>query len=369
MKKIIFALAAVVALSACSKTEAEYESTREITFTPIAQNITKAMMQGTTFTTDEKFNVWGFYNSTPVEPTSLNDIDTWVSEYLNNYNKDSKVYIDNKTFEYHDNYKFWAGSTPYYWPKVGSLAFAGYHPITTNASYVLDKDNNKMTFASVENSWVNTSSEANDEDLMYFNLTSGYSQNNVVAVFKHALSWLTVNIATTQETLEAKATITVHDVIFTEVAESGTGVVNNQDPIVWTPSTSTEAVETVEADFDLKLAPTTLLQPLFIPQPMAGDIKIRYTVSSPKEEGGFVASFTETKVIPLKSLTGYIPEKNADGSNKTDANGNIIYKSTGHTTWEAAKHYTYNIVISTEEVLIDASVVNWDEVNVPVEIN
>ena len=39
------------------------------------------------------------------------------------------------------------------------------------------------------------------------------------------------------------------------------------------------------------------------------------------------------------------------------------------TEWEAAKHYIYNIVIGTEEILIDASVVNWTDVTIPVDVN
>ena len=43
MKKILIALAAVAALASCSKVEAEYEQTGEITLTPVTKNITKTM--------------------------------------------------------------------------------------------------------------------------------------------------------------------------------------------------------------------------------------------------------------------------------------------------------------------------------------
>ena len=47
MKKILFVLAAVAALTACSKNEIEYEQTSEISFAPVAKNITKSMITGT----------------------------------------------------------------------------------------------------------------------------------------------------------------------------------------------------------------------------------------------------------------------------------------------------------------------------------
>ena len=179
MKKIFFAIAAVAALASCSKSEVEYAQTNEITFTPVAKNITKAMMEGTTFTTSEEFNVWAFYNPT----TELAaDIDAWVAEYLA-AGADAQIYLDDKTFAYDGSYSLWAGkANAYFWPKVGSLAFAGYHPSSVTAAYVLEGDKNQMTFSDVLNSWVSADA-ANTEDLMYFNLTKGFVKNNVTAVF------------------------------------------------------------------------------------------------------------------------------------------------------------------------------------------
>jgi opacity protein-like surface antigen len=69
MKKIFFALAAVIALASCSKSEVEYEQTGEITFTPVTKNITKSMITGTAFPTTESFNVWAWYNQVPAGTT------------------------------------------------------------------------------------------------------------------------------------------------------------------------------------------------------------------------------------------------------------------------------------------------------------
>lgn len=340
MKKIFFAIAAVAALSACSKSEVEYEAAREITFTPVAKNITKAMMDnGTTFNTAEQFNVWAFYNPT-VEAND--DIDGWVAEYIANAANGSKVYIDDKSFAYDSEYSLWAGVTPYFWPKVGTLAFAGYHPSTAPAAYNLSDSANEMTFTDVENSWV-SDAETNTEDLMYFNLTHCYNGNNVTAVFKHALSWLTINLATTQKTLDAGATITVTSVKFTDVKPQGDAVVANQEPISWTPEGTAEDVEVVESDVELTVAAKMQKQPLFIPQVMAGNLEVTYTISSTDD-----SAFTETKVIALNSM--------------------LDNKDNKLSSWDAAKHYVYNIVISTEEILIDASVVDWTDVEVPVEV-
>ena len=337
MKKIFITLAAIATLAACSKSQVAYEQTDVITFTPVAHNITKSMMAGETFTTTEQFSVWAYYNPTTEIAAT---IDEWVDEY--NTADGSSIYLDEKAFAYDTAYSLWAGAeNAYFWPKVGSLAFAGYHPITADASYELSATANKMTFENVTNSWV-TSETTNDEDLMYFNLTKGYARNNVTAVFKHALSWLTIKVATTEKTLDAGATITVSSVKFTAIEPEGTGTVVNQDPITWALEGTAGEVETVKTPVELDDTPATLKEPLFIPQDMDGNLEITYTITSDDD-----SEFTETKVIALNTM------------------------KSGETTlskWEAAKHYIYNIVISTEEILIDASVTKWTDVEVPVEV-
>lgn len=342
MKKILFAIAAIAALSACSKSEVEYEAAGEITFTPVAKNITKAMMDnGETFNTNEQFNVWAFYNPTV---QANNNINAWVAEYVANSENGAKVYIDDKPFAYDGTYQLWAGVTPYFWPKVGTLAFAGYYPSSAPAAYTLSDEANEMTFTDVENSWV-SDAETNIEDLMYFNLTKCYNGNNVTAVFKHALAWLTINLSTTKATLDAGATITVSSVKFTEVMPQGDAVVANQAPIEWTPEGDADEVEVVASTVTLGTTAQMQKQPLLIPQTMDGELHVTYTITSTDN-----SSFTETKVITLNEML-------YDGDKELSS-------------WEASKHYVYNIVISTNEILIDASVVNWEDnkVEIPVEV-
>lgn len=340
MKKIFIVLAAVAAVAACAKSEVEYTASEEITFTPVAKNVTKAMMLKDVFTTTEKFNVWAFYNPTTILES---DIDKWVAEYNSADNAD--VYLDDKTFAYDEGYKLWAGDeAPYFWPKVGSLAFAGYHPTTADATYTLSSTENKMVFSDVVNSWVSAET-SNEEDLMYFNLTTGYSKNNVTAVFKHALSWLTINVATTEATVNAGAKISVSNVKFTDVMPNGTGTVNNQEVITWETAGTAGPVETaVPAVDELTTTPVKLKEPLLIPQDMNGNLEITYKITS--EPDG--SNFTETKVIKLNEMK--------------DSENAALSK------WEPAKHYIYNIVIGTEEILIDASVAEWTDVEVPVSV-
>ena len=172
MKKVLLTIAAVAALASCAKSEVEYTSTGEITFTPVTKNITKSMITGTTFPTTESFNVWAWYNEVSAGTTP----EAW--------NKTSdKLYVTEGEFVNRSN-KSWGGKTPYYWPKVGSLLFAGYYPSTVadKAEYAFDATTNKMTFTNITPGYV--AETGHSEDLMYFNMTPmSYNAGPVPVVF------------------------------------------------------------------------------------------------------------------------------------------------------------------------------------------
>ena len=123
----------------------------------------------------------------------------------------------------------------------------------------------------------------------------------------------------------------------------GDATVVNQETITWVPEGTADVVEPVAAPAELTTPVQKLKEPLFIPQGMEGYLEVTYTIAS--EDG---AEFTEKKVLKLNEL------KDKEDKALSD--------------WEPAKHYIYNIVISTEEILIDASVENWVDVEIPVEV-
>ena len=337
MKKIFFALAAVAALAACSKSDAQYDDIRnEISLAPVAQNITKAMVAENTFP-NEDFNVWAWYKQ--LDPgTSISE---WQQDETAN-----QWYIAEKTFEKKSGNNDWSGKTAYYWPKLGSLLFAGYYPasLAGNVSYTFDGTTNKMIFSGIYQSSVNNSSANHEEDIMYFPMTEkSVSAGPVAVVFKHALSWITINVKKSTENPK----IVIDEIKFTQVNNFGTGTVDNSGnkTIVWQVSDKDENknAETIfGSNVTLKTESTKLVEPLFIPQEIKGDIVIKYTIYSSDTE-----FFTETYTSHLADFK---------------VRDNAIDK------WAPAKHYTYNIAIGTSEILIKPEVVTWDEVPVPVAV-
>ena len=325
MKKIFFAIAAVAALASCSKSEVAYEQEREISLAPVPQNMTKTMMTGKSFLTSEQFNVWAWYEQLPAGT----DVAAWQADA-----SFDQLYITESPFVYREGTN-WGGETPYYWPKLGSLLFAGYYPtdIAEKVDYTFSASDNKMVFKDI----AQTEVDATDykEDIMYFNMTASSSASGPVAVvFKHALSWITVNVKKS----EKRPKIVIDEIKFTEVNPEGTGTVNGASVISWA-TTGTPAETVVGTAVELEETATKLKEPLFIPQTMDGDLVITYTVYSSDTE-----KFTETYTAPLSTL-------------KADLD-----------TWAPAKHYIYNIEIGTSEILIAPTVEDWTDVEIPVEV-
>ena len=319
---------AVAAVASCSKMDVQYEDTKEITLVPVTKNHTKSMMTGTTFQTSEEFNVWAYYK--PIVATTM---DAWISDA-----SDAQTYIDEKTFAYNTTLQKWGGkANPYFWPKTGSLVFVGYYPTTISESVSHTLQGNIMTFTDIQNSRV--ADNGYTEDLMYFNMTASLSSNYVQPTFNHALSWISVLLVKDSNTPDA-ATVTVDKVEFTQVKPSGDATVTGSNAIVWVADGEAKTVDILEGTaVTLAKSNTTVeaYQPLFIPQDMAGNLVITYTISS--NDG---SKFQEVKTIALSGMK--------DSENKE------------LTKWEAGKHYTYTITIGTSEILIDPKVEKWVDV-------
>ncbi len=354
MKKLLIAIAAIALLASCSKSDITYDGPKEIGIAPVAQNRTKAMVQGTAFP-QENFALWAYYK----QLTAGTTIAAWQSSA-----ETQQTYIENKDFEPSGTAGLWSGVTTYFWPKIGSLLFAGYYPVTMKdkVTYEFSSTVNKMTVAGYTpgdyqtTGFVNNANGANHvEDFMYFNMTATSSDGSTVGgqnsvtegsqvdvFFRHALSWISVVLSEAAGTPEG-ATITVKSVTFTDVKTTGTGVVDNSatdNEIVWTPTDAKTDVVVLNVDTDLGAAATVEKQPVVIPQTMSGDLVIVYTISSEDD-----SSFTETKTISLASI---------DSENSL---------------WEPGKKYTYNISIGTTEILIDPIILDWEEVpaQIPVQ--
>lgn len=245
MKRIIAAAAVSVLAAACTKITTEYEATDEIEVFPVTGTMTKILGGGmeTSYDKLESFGVFAYYKQTE-EPQEWADFAAGGNV---------ETYLDGVEFVYRENGGNWGGGTsnsaykyerdtgkddyvkgmpnvridnpnmtqtPYYWPKAGYLAFAGYSPYRlskygsdnwyrpsedtkVNASYSIDQANGHANpgltikdFMQGEYEWSYNDHWAHNEtvDLMWFDVDENKTQNEqstaMPVIFHHACSWL-----------------------------------------------------------------------------------------------------------------------------------------------------------------------------------
>lgn len=317
MKKFLFSILAVGAIVACTKSEVNYEDSKEIAFAPVATNATKAVtaaIDGTAYPNDEKFVVWAYWQAL--------DANTDVNNFTA-----ASTYINGKAFEKVGGYWKGAAGKSYTWPKTGSLIFACLSPLEAQFSNVNHSlGENKFTF-----DYTNPANTANTVDLLWANNTPKSFDQNTVAVpveFKHALSWITFTVKGEGDAIN---NYVINNIILENVR--------------------------TKAKFDSKNGGT------WSGQDSPNAIMVW---------NGAEALTAESKVIENNSRgTLVIPQKFSEDTNKKYTATLVYTNNTGdnpikekivldlNNEWVIGKRYVYNITFNTKEILINPTVADW----------
>ena len=329
MKKIIISMMAVAALAACTKSEVQYETAGEISFAPIASNVTKSVAGYNGETFDGVFptgvNLYVFANA-------INDAGTaWEDPYFEN-----AKFVYNESKDVNTAVKgAYAGDPTRYWPNVKTLKFAGYSDacgVAKNAE--MDFADNELTIPTYTQDNATYKAEGAN-DLMWFPCDGqAYSKqaNEIAAQMKHACSWITIKVAGDDVTAD---NWTLNSLVVKSLKHSG-NVVCNATTAQWT-------LTGVGADEEYYNAGTTFTDEyvkyeknannfIVLPQEPT-DLEVNYTYTSDATNN---LTLTETKSVSLD------------------------YDAAG-TAWQPGVHYIYNVLITATEILIDPVVVEWTE--------
>ena len=328
MKKSLIIALGAIALVACTKTSVSYEQTGEIGFAPVVRkNSTKAAVQGAvqgaTFP-EQNIKVFGYYdNSMPVGSAYKDG--NFAVEYL-------------PGVEFAKKGTNWAGATThYYWPKTGSMLFAGYSPVDFAGVVTFNLASNKFSVKECSQPEFSAT-----KDLLYAGRGTSVLGGTVDMVFSHALSWVTIKAKAA-----AAEQIKITNIKFVGLAEKGssTGL-----PEWTTTGTKEITVFNPEAASEVP-AEVTLVEShencgLVFPQELTNaEIVISYEMNNGADKWFAQAPFVK-KLNSLKS------------------GDDIINK------WVAGKHYTYVINFSaiggepgsSNEITIAPTVKEWDDV-------
>ena len=327
MKKSLIIALGAIALVACTKTSVSYEQTGEIGFAPVVRkNSTKAAVEGTAFP-NQSIKVYGYYDNSMSEGSPYKG-GNFAVEYLPGVEFTKKT--DGST---------WTGKEhSYYWPKTGSMLFAGYSPV--------DFGIDKVTFSLGDNKFsVDTLVQPDfsaTKDLLYAGYTKSVLGGTVQMKFSHALSWVTVKAKAA-----AANEIKITNIKFVGLAAKG----YSAGLPAWSVKEARELnVFAPTSAFDVP-DDTTLVEShkncgLVFPQTLTdAEIVVSYEMNNGAGKWFAQAPF----VKKLNSLT---------------SGANTINK------WEAGKHYTYIINFSriggepgsSNEITIAPTVNDWESV-------
>ena len=341
MKKLFLSLLAVAALASCSKTESAYvDQDQEIKLAPVASMITKAekgAIDGTQYPENEKFDVYAYWKNEGAGSSFTEG----VTNYLGDPNAGYGVEFVKK------GDWFWGGTTPYYWPKNGSLRFAAYSPADLKHEVKHDVANDTYTVLGYTQPY--NTAETFDFLLAPTSVsyTSATAVDDVDVVFEHALSWITLQ-AKAKDDVAANA-FTVTDVIINDVNTVAdlTAAMPEKTWSKWATPQKYVIRSAAERNITVTVEPQLLdvnaKGTVIIPQATT-TVTVKYTQNALKDKDGNITSpKLENQEITVPLLL--------DGNN---------------TPWEPGKHYIYTLIFGLDEILITPAVADWEDVNVPV---
>lgn len=344
MKKVLFIAAAVAAMAACTKSEVVYDDNdAEIGLSPVNYKSTKVQYGPITsnmYPTSEDFGVFAVHTTSNAGTAYINDADANFTTYLSGVK-----FV-------HKGDRIWHGDPSYYWPKTGSLYFAGYSPAGTTGTvtYSFDKTNPSMKITDfIQGGYHYVDGTASTPtvddyanmmiDLMWFDVTpnSYNAQSETPAVtFNHALSRLRfvlqagagLNDIFTIKKVTLK-NVRMRGTMSTAIGQAPKWDLSDQnitDIELW----NTEKVLPVDQSFQIA-------DVLVIPQETSF-IEIEY-IQKP-----YVGATENIETKYSKQLTG-----------GADVN-NLSYN------WIYSRYYTYSIVFTADEIEIKPDVAPWVEV-------
>ncbi len=333
--QLILATAALVALAACTKETANLEvpqnEANEIGFRAVSNMTTKAndaIITGTTYGTDNTFQVWGWQSA-------KGDFSEFAADAASNF-------MSNLTISYcggpsnRDN--AWRNSANYYyWPFTGKIGFLAIHPSTVAPSTTGWDATNDKAKATVADYTIAAGNKTTD--LMFAYAAGSRRSDALPIVFKHALSQILFKIKTDDDYTH-DVTFKVDSLAINNIDLSG-DVAYANEAITWSDnaaqteswtyySTTQEAVKTV-ADYGAANVMIPQAANAYVADPLnvGTTLTIKYTMKQTNSD----------------AITGIVTVNAAQ-------------------LWEAGKKYVYTINFKLNEILFNPSVTDWVEVSV-----
>ncbi|MBR4808716.1 MAG: fimbrillin family protein [Bacteroidales bacterium] len=354
--------AALVVLAGCDKLTVDTinkESKDEIGFAAVTSMATKAnnaIISGTTYGTDNTFQVWGWQS----EAGDFSEFaDAAASNFMSNltieWTKGASAANHELAWRNADHY--------YYWPYTGAISFLAVHPSTVAPSTTGWDATNDKPQATIADYTIASGNKT--VDLMFATNAGTRRADALPMVFKHALSQIQFR-ARTNEDYSADVTFTLNSVTLNNIDLSGdlayannafTWTDNAAQTEDWAYYATSQVVNYAASDVaaDLYGAANVMIpQNAYvhvdadpansIAEVPGTQITINYTM---QQTGS--AAITGTVTVPAPW------SKVKEGSTDYDPAAAVA-------AWEPGKKYNYTLNFKLNEILFDPQVTDWVEV-------
>ena len=334
--------AALVVLAACNKTNVDTNVAKlegeEIGFNVVNQKATKAngeIITGTTYGTDNTFQVWGWKSDAGNFSELSADA---ASNFMPNLTISWTGGRDSRAEAWRNAANY------YYWPFTGKISFLAVHPSTVAPSTTgWDATNKKpqATFADY------TISNANKTvDLMLANNEGARRADALPMVFKHALSQIQFRVRTNDD-YSADVTFKVNSVTINKIDLSGDLAYANSD-FAWSDNAAqTENWPYYATTATVAYAATDAAAALY------GDANVMIPQAANADDPA------TTEVLEGTTLTiNYTMEQTGSAAITGDVTVGAAQE------WVAGKKYIYTLNFKLNEILFAPEVTDWVDVNV-----
>ena len=357
MKKyFIIAAAAIVALAACTKNEADttaYEQAKVINFNTVANKATKAPISSTVFSSsNDPFGVFAYYLAEG----------NWNTAAANS---SAVSYMSDAEVAFNDTKDIWAPSDTYYWPLEGKLTFIAYWP----------KDAATATFSNAGvltlTGYTLNTTVADQDDLLYSSIAADKNQNESYYVdsensknsetaegdkgvnikFKHALSQIIFQAKTAEDVYDAGLSFKVDAITVNAASTAASMTVTN--PLDAQVSADITTWNAPGDNVNFAVSSTAF--------PAAANTYLNKTISAPIGDALLaipVTAFAGTDPTVTIAYTLYRLSGDVDLGSKTvtvhfDDIDDVI------AAWQAGKKYVYNFTIDLQKIYFNPTVTDW----------
>lgn len=331
---------ALVALASCNKeevtnTDVNLES-NEIGFNVVNRKATKAngeIISGTTYATDNTFQVWGWQS----EAADFSEFAT----------DDASNFMSNLTISYcggpSGRADAWRNADHYYyWPFTGKISFLAVHPSTVAPTTTGWDATNLKPKATVADYTISDSNKT--VDLMFADNEGSRRSDALPMVFSHALSQIQFR-ARTNEDYSADVTFKLNSVTINNIDLSGDLAYANS-AFAWTDNAAqTESWPYYATTATVAYAATDAAAAFY------GDANVMI----PQAANVYVAD-------PLNEGTTLTINYTMEQTGSAAITGNVTVRAAQ--AWEAGKRYIYTLNFKLNEILFDPTVTDWIEVEV-----